>query len=53
MHVYTIRKSDLYKSGIEPTYRLLNDSEENKPTEFYHVLAKILMELGGKERNRT
>jgi len=51
MCVYTIRKSDLYKSGIEPTFRLMEDSAEVMQTDCILALARILMEQVSNNRN--
>lgn len=53
MCVYTIRKSDLYKSGIEPTCRLIEDSAEVNQMDYFLVLARILMEQMSNNRNET
>ena len=51
MLVYTIRKSDLYASGIEPTREILDIAGENE--NFTLVLAKILRELTAQTGNIT
>lgn len=45
MLVYTISKSDLYKSGIEPTRKILDNSGEDQSVDYAYIFAKILMEL--------
>ena len=49
--VYTIRKSDLYASGIEPTREILDIASENEKVDFALVLAKILRELTAQTGN--
>ena len=49
--VYTIRKSDLYASGIEPTRKILDIASENENVDFALVLAKILRELTAQTGN--
>jgi len=51
MLVYTIRKSDLYASGIEPTRKILDIAGENENVDFDLVLAKILRELTAQTGN--
>ena len=51
--VYTIRKSDLYASGIEPTREILDIAGENENVDFTLVLAKILRELTAQTGNIT
>lgn len=53
MLVYTIRKSDLYASGIEPTRKILDVVSENKNVDFALVMAKILRELTERTGNIT
>lgn len=53
MLVYTIRKSDLYASGIEPTREVLDIASENENVDFAIVLAKILKEVAGQTGNIT
>lgn len=53
MLVYTIRKGDLYKSGIEPNCNILDSSGENDHPEYAHILAQILMELLSNSGDRT
>ena len=51
MLVYTIRKSDLYASGIKPTRKILDIAGENENVDFALVLAKILRELTAQTGN--
>ena len=51
MLVYTIHKSDLYASGIEPTREILDIASENENVDFTLVLAKILRELTAQTGN--
>ena len=53
MLVYTIRKSDLYASSIEPTREILDIASENEKVDFVLVLAKILRELTAQTGNIT
>ena len=53
MLVYTIRKSDLYASGIEPTRKILDVVSENENVDFALVMAKILRELTERTGNIT
>ena len=53
MLVYTIRKSDLYASGIEPTREILDIASENENVDFALVFAKILKELTAQTGNIT
>ena len=53
MCIYTIRKSDLYKSGIDPTCRLIEDPAEIKEADCILALARILMEQVSSNRNET
>ena len=53
MLVYTIHKSDLYASGIEPTREILDIASENEKVDFALVLAKILRELTAQTGNIT
>lgn len=53
MLVYTIRKSDLYASGIEPTREVRNMDSDNKNVDFALVMAKILRELTERTGNIT
>ena len=53
MLVYTIRKDDLYASGIEPIREVLDIASENENVDFALVLAKILRELTAQTGNIT
>lgn len=53
MFVYTIRKSDLYASGIESTRKILDVVSENENVDFALVMAKILRELTERTGNIT
>lgn len=53
MLVYTIRKSDLYASGIEPTQKILDVVSDNENVDFALVMAKILRELTERTGNIT
>lgn len=53
MLVYTIRKSDLYASVIEPTRKILDVVSENENVDFALVMAKILRELTERTGNIT
>lgn len=48
MLVYTISKSDLYQSGIEPTHKVLESSSADQNVNYAHIFAKILLELTSK-----
>lgn len=50
---YTVRKDDLYASGIEPTREILDIASENENVDFALVLAKILRELTAQTGNIT
>ena len=53
MLVYTIRKSDLYASGIEPIREILDIASEHEKVDFALVRAKILRELTAQTGNIT
>lgn len=53
MLVYTIRKDDLYASGIEPIREVLDIASENENVDFALVFAKILRELTAQTGNIT
>lgn len=53
MYIYTIQKNDLYKAGIEPTYNILENSCENCQTDYFGVLANILVEVISNMKEKT
>lgn len=45
MYIYTIQKNDLYKAGIEPNCCILENTCKDCKTDYFSVLANILVEV--------
>lgn len=45
MYIYTIHKNDLYKAGIEPNCCILESTYKDCQTDYFSVLAHILVEV--------